>query len=219
MTPSQTAPIRVDILSDVVCPWCVIGFKELERAVLETGTMLEVYWRPFELNPHMPPEGQDLAEHIGLKYGSTKEQSLAARQRIAEHGGALGFTFNYREDARMVNTFQAHQLIHWAQPLGRGHPLKLALFEAYFTHGRDVSDVETLLDIAASVELDREEAARVLAEEREAAAVREEQDAWRDQGITAVPAMIFERKHLILGAKGVEGYRFILDKLQKDRMA
>ena len=217
MDAAKQAPIRVDILSDVVCPWCVIGYKELERAVLETGLMVEVFWRPFELNPHMPPEGQDLAEHVAQKYGTSREKSLEARERIAAHGAALGFTFNYEDGARMVNTFRAHQLIHWAQPQGRGHPLKLALFEAYFTQGRDVSRTDVLLDVAEAVGLDRAATEAVLAEESEAEAVRKEQDAWRDHGVTAVPAMIFERKHLVLGAKGVDGYRFILGKLLEAR--
>ena len=219
MNTAENKHIRVDIVSDVVCPWCVIGYKELERAVIAEGVTAEVFWHPFELNPHMPPEGQDQFEHIAQKYGATREQSLKAREKLTAHGAALGFTFNYSDASRMVNTFKAHQLLHWARASGRAHPLKMALFKAYFTEARDVSDVDTLLAIAEEAGLDKTEAARVLAEESEAQAVRAEQEAWRDRGIQGVPAMVFEEKHLIVGARGVEGYRHIIGELLKERAA
>ena len=104
-------PLRVDIVSDVVCPWCVIGYHQLAHAANATVVAIDVHWHPFELNPNMVQEGENLREHLAAKYGTTPEGSRKARARLTEMGAALGFTFNYADDMRMVNTFRAHQLI------------------------------------------------------------------------------------------------------------
>ena len=108
-------PIRVDIISDVVCPWCIVGFRQLEQASEATGIEIETYWHPFELNFDMPPEGENLRDHIMRKYGSTAEQSAQARQQLASIGEPLGIDFQFADDSKIVNTFAAHQLLHWAQ--------------------------------------------------------------------------------------------------------
>ena len=156
-------PLQIDIVSDVVCPWCIIGFKQLEQAMAATGLGAYVRWHPFELNPQMPPEGQNLREHLAEKYGTTPEQSRTARQRLTELGAGLGFAFNYSDEMRMVNTFAAHQLLDWASEHNLQHPLKLALFAAFFTDGKDVSDPSVLAEIAGSVGLDADAAREVLA--------------------------------------------------------
>jgi predicted DsbA family dithiol-disulfide isomerase len=146
---SMTAHIKIDFVSDVSCPWCVIGLRSLEQALERIGdnATAEIHFQPFELNPHMPPEGQDIAEHIAQKYGSTPEQLARNQDGIRTRGAALGFTFNMDKRSRIYNTFDAHRLLHWAGLEGRQHALKRALFAAYFTDGRNPSDHAVLIDV------------------------------------------------------------------------
>lgn len=206
-------PLRIDIVSDVVCPWCVIGYRQLAEALEQTQTEHEIHWHPFELNPNMPAEGQNLREHIIEKYGSTKAESDASRTRMTEAGHDVGFVFNFHDDTRMHNTFNLHQLLYWADQQGRMHDLKQALFVAHFTDGRDISDKDVLADIAAEVGLDRQEARTVLENQRFAAAVRAEEQHWQQQGIQSVPAIIFNERHLVSGAQGVQNFKSILAQL------
>ena len=212
-----TSPLRIDIISDVMCPWCVIGYRQLATALQSKGVAHEIHWHPFELNPNMPAEGQDLRAHLAEKYGTTPEQSEANRANMAALGAELGFQFNFAEGFRMHNTFNAHQLLHWADGHGRKHDLKQALFDAHFTNARDLSDDAVLVEIAAETGLDRDEAKAVLADQRFAADVREEQNFWTSQGINGVPAVVFDRKHLVTGAQGVDNYSNILEQLRKMR--
>ncbi len=216
---TDTPPIRVDIVSDVVCPWCVIGYRQLARAAQETGIALELHWHPFELNPQMAEEGEDLREHITAKYGTTAEQSREARERLSDLGKGLGFTFDYSDDMRMWNTFRAHQMIDWAEEQGRAHDLEMALFEAFFTHHADLSDNDALADVAASVGLDRSAALAVLESGKRAEQVRRKEQFWTSQGISGVPAMIFERQHLVTGAQGEATYASILKQLAEMQAA
>lgn len=211
------SPLRVDIVSDMVCPWCVIGYKQLERALMLSGLTAEVYWHPFELNPEMGEQGENLREHLAAKYGTTPEGSQEARARLTHLGEALDFTFEYRDDMRMMNTFRAHQLLHWGEREGFGQQLQMALFSAYFTERRDLHDSEVLADAAQGVGLDRREALAVLAEGRYAEAVRERQSYWVARGITGVPAMIFNQRYLATGAQGVDNYFHLLSRLAKEQ--
>lgn len=153
---SETIPaLRIDIVSDIVCPWCVVGYRQLAEALKQTHTAHEIHWHPFELNPDMPAEGQNLREHIMEKYGSSQQESDASRVRITEAGAEVGFEFNFTDDTRMHNTFKAHQLLHWAADYGLKHELKQALFTAHFTDNRNISDEEVLADIAEDVGLDQ----------------------------------------------------------------
>lgn len=212
-----TQPLRIDIVSDVVCPWCVIGYRQLARALEATGMAHEIHWHPFELNPDMAAEGQNMREHIMEKYGSTPEQSEESRIRMADLGAELGFEFRWSEDMRMHNTFDVHQLLHWAESQGRMHDLKQALFAAHFTHRRNLSDQTVLAEIVAEIGLDRTEALAVLNEQRFAAEVRAAETHWLRQGIRGVPAMIFDKRHLVTGAQGVENYTRILEQLAEMR--
>lgn len=220
-TPSkpQEPVVQVDIVSDVMCPWCIIGFKQLEQALASTGTGARIRWHPFELNPDMPAEGQNLTEHIAQKYGATPEQSAQNRAQMQTLGDTLGITFNFETDSRIVNSFAAHQLLDFALGQGLQHPLKLALFEAHFADGKDVSDTDTLLDIAASVGLDRAEAAQVLESGALTASVREKQQFWTSRGISGVPSMVFGGKYLVTGAQGVENYAQLLHKVTSEEAA
>lgn len=207
------SPIHVDIVSDVVCPWCIVGYRQLMQAAEKTGTQVEVHWHPFELNPQMPAEGQNLIEHMMEKYSLSRAESDANRERLADVGNDLGFTFAFSENSRMPNTFNTHQLIHWAGTLDRGNDMKQALFTAYFTDQRDLSDDAVLADIAAEIGLDRAQAVGVLDSQQFADATRKEQQFWTQQGISGVPAMVFERKYLVTGAQGAENYENILGQL------
>ena len=210
---SSQKPLRIDIVSDVVCPWYVIGYRQLAEALKQTNTEYTIHWHPFELNPHMPSEGQNLREHIIEKYGSTKEESDASRIRMTEAGREVGFKFNFNDDTRMHNTFNLHQLLHFADQQGYMHELKQALFAAHFTDNRDISDINVLADIAAEVGLERSEALAVLEGQFFAKEVRAEEQHWQQQGIQSVPAIVFNERHLVSGAQGVENYVSILEQL------
>lgn len=206
-------PLRIDIVSDVVCPWCVIGYRQLATALEQTNTEYEIHWHPFELNPNMPAAGQNLREHITEKYGSSVEESNASRARMAQAGQEVGFEFNFSDETRMHNTFDLHQLLHWAQEQGHMHELKQALFTAHFTDGRNISDKAVLAEIATEVGLNHDEALAVLNEQRFAKEVREAEQHWQRQGVQSVPAIIFNEQHLVSGAQGVENFTYILNQL------
>src|SRR4029453_12024931 len=167
----MTKPITIDFVSDVSCPWCIIGLKGVEQALERVGDLVEadIRFQPFELNPHMPAEGQGLVEHVAQKYGSTPEQYRERRDMIRERAAELGFTIALSaEDGRVYNTFDALRLLHWAGLKGRQPQLKLALFEAYFTHCLDPSDHQVLADCAEQAGLDREAATEGLLSGRHA---------------------------------------------------
>ncbi len=221
---TEAVPLRIDIVSDVVCPWCIIGYKQVEQALtmLDTPVEAEYWWHPFELNTNMPPEGQDVAEHIQQKYGSTPEQSKANRHRLGEIGASLGFEFGDQPDRRIYNTFKAHKLLHIAgheQGWRKQTQLKLALFEAYFQHSRDVSDEVVLLGVAQSVGLNDDACKAWLADEVLSKSVRAEQAYWLDQNITGVPAIIFDQKFMVPGAQSAETFAGVIGKVLAKREA
>jgi predicted DsbA family dithiol-disulfide isomerase len=161
----------------------------------------QIRFSPFELNPDMPPEGENAAEHVQKKYGSTPERSAAARQAIIEHGQAVGFTFNYGPESRIWNTFDAHRLLAWAFTVGKQLELKQALFKSNFTDQRPTSDQAALLDAARDAGLDPDAAREVLSSGAFADEVRAEEEHWRRSGVNAVPSVIFNSRWLIQGAQ------------------
>ncbi|WP_339765949.1 DsbA family oxidoreductase [uncultured Pseudosulfitobacter sp.] len=213
-SPDTAAPqgpvVDVDIVSDVMCPWCIVGYRQLEQALAATGIGARIRWHPFELNPEMPPEGQNTAEHIAEKYGASPEQSAQNRKQLQDLGKSLGFDFNFTPESRIVNSFQAHQLLDFALSQGLQHPLKLALFKAHFTDNRDVSDPDVLIDVAGSVGIDADTAREVLDSGALVESVREKQKFWTSRGISGVPSMVFGGKYLVTGAQGAENYAQIL---------
>ncbi len=216
-SPTDGPVVQVDIVSDVMCPWCIIGFRQLEQALAATGTGAYVRWHPFELNPAMPPEGQNLREHIAEKYGATAEQSAENRRQMAALGESLGIDFRFSDDSRIVNTFAAHQLLDWAQAGGMQHPLKMALFDAHFTEGRDVSAVDVLVDVAESIGLDAQAARDVLENGSHAEETRARQQFWTSRGISGVPTMVFDGKYLLTGAQGAQAYAQMLQKVVAEK--
>jgi predicted DsbA family dithiol-disulfide isomerase len=202
----MAVPLRIDFISDVACPWCVIGLRSLLKALDDTGDAVEaeLHFQPFELNPDMPPEGENTAEHVAKKYGSTRERSDAIRELIKEHGAALGFTFNYGSESRIWNTFDAHRLLHWAALEGKALALKQALFKLTFTDQRSTSDHAALTDAVREAGLDPERAGAILASDEFAAEVRQFEETWRRNGIHAVPSVIFNQRWLIQGGQPPE---------------
>jgi predicted DsbA family dithiol-disulfide isomerase len=210
---APTKILHIDFVSDVVCPWCVVGLGGLEAALARLkaeGIGAELTFRPFELNPQMAPEGENIVEHIGRKYGSTPEQSAANRAMITQRAAEAwpGFEMRMGEESRIWNTFDAHRLLHWAGTVGPQEngqspqrALKEALFRAHFTEGRRLTDPEVLADAAAAAGLDRAKAVEVLADDLYAAEVRAEEALWRARGITGVPAVVVEGKWLISGGQ------------------
>lgn len=204
----QPAILRIDFVSDVVCPWCAIGLAALEQALERTAgeVQAEIHFQPFELNPQMPAEGEDITEHLQKKYGLSESQLAENQERIRARGAELGFTFGMGARTRTYNTFDAHRLLHWAGMEGEGKQaaLKHALLRAYFTDGRNVSDHATLLDIARTVDLPAERTQEILASDEFTADVRAEEQRYQRNGISAVPAVIINQRHLISGGQPVE---------------
>ena len=199
----MTARIEIDFVSDVSCPWCVIGLRALEQAVagLSEEIDADIRFQPFELNPQMPPEGQNLDEHPLQKYGATPEQFAATREAIRERGEELVFEFRMDRRNRIYNTFDAHRLLHWAELEGRQLELKHALFRAYFTEGENPGAHEVLLRLAGDVGLDVQRAGQILQSDEYADDVREREQHFQSRGIHAVPAVIVNGKYLIQGGQ------------------
>ena len=191
--------VTVNMVSDVVCPWCIVGYQRLQEAIKTLDNIeVDIKFPPFELNPNMPEQGQNLREHIMEKYGISEQQSADNRARLVEVGKELGFSFNFSDDSRMQNTFKAHQLIHFAAENGLEEEMKLSLFKAYFTDGKDVNDQTVLVEIAEAIGLDRGEVEEVLQNGKYAQAVREEEAIWMQRGIQSVPTFV-------IGNQGIAG--------------
>jgi predicted DsbA family dithiol-disulfide isomerase len=215
----MTAKLKIDFVSDVSCPWCVIGLRALEQALERVGDAVtaEIHFQPFELNPHLPPVGQDITEHLVQKYGSTPEQLQRNREAIRARGADLGFTFEMGKRSRVYNTFDAHRLLHWAELEGRQHEMKRALFAAYFTEGRNPSDREVLIDVATQAGLDAVRAREVLESGRYADEVREREQFYGQQGIRAVPSVIVDNRYLIQGGQPVEVFEQALRQIASEK--
>jgi predicted DsbA family dithiol-disulfide isomerase len=211
--------LRIDFVSDVVCPWCVIGLKSLEAALRRTADIVapEIHFQPFELNPAMPPEGQNVREHILEKYGASPERSAASRSAIRDAAAEFGFAINSGPESRIWNSFDAHRLLHWAGGQGRQADLKLALFTAYLSDGANISDHDLLVATAAGIGLDAGEARDVLTGGAFAAEVRADAAFWRDQGVHAVPAIIFDRRFAIMGGQPVNAFERAIRKIVAKR--
>ncbi len=211
----MSKPLRIDFVSDVSCPWCIIGLKSLETALgrLDGEVSAELHFQPFELNPGMPEAGQDIVEHIAQKYGSSPAQVEANRENIRARGEQVGFTFRMEQRGRIYNTFDAHRLLHWAELEGRQAALKHALFEAYFTDGKNPSDHAVLIDLAQRVGLDVAQARAILSSDTYAAEVRQQERFYQERGIHSVPAIIINDRHLISGGQPPEVFEQALRQI------
>ncbi len=209
--------LRIDFVSDVVCPWCAVGLASLEQALrqLQGEVEAELHFQPFELDPNMPAGGMDVAENLKRKYGMSDAQLAENQARIRDRGAELGFTFDFNARSRTWNTFDAHRLLHWAaaEAPERQLPLKRALLVANFSEGRDISDHAVLAEVAAGVGLDAERVGAVLAGGEFADAVRDAEKFFQGLGISSVPAVIVERKHLISGGQPPEVFERALREI------
>jgi predicted DsbA family dithiol-disulfide isomerase len=204
----MASTLKIDFVSDVACPWCAVGLASLERALaqLDGEVRAQLHFQPFELNPQMGPEGEDIVEHLRGKYGSTAEQQAANWEALRQRAAAVGFEFRKEGRGRVWNTFDAHRLLHWAglQADDAQLRLKKALLGAYFTEGRNLSDHAVLLDAVERAGLDRADALDVLAGDRFAREVREQEAFYTQHGIHAVPSVIVNDRHLIQGGQPPE---------------
>lgn len=202
----MSTAVKIDFVSDVSCPWCVIGLRALEMALSRVSADItaDIHFQPFELNPEMAPEGQDIGEHITQKFGSNTDRLGKSREMIRARGAELGFDFNMAKRGRIYNTFDAHRLLHWADGTGRQQALKHALFTAYFTEGRNPSDHDVLVEVAAKAGLDADRARAILSSNEFADEVRAREQLYVNHGIHGVPAVILNDRYLIEGGQPVE---------------
>lgn len=207
--------MKIDFVSDVSCPWCAIGLHALEQALGRLGPEVQatLHFQPFELNPGMPPEGQNITEHLAQKYGAGAEQTARTQEAIRQRGQSVGFTFNMAQRSRIYNTFDAHRLLHWAGLQGRQAALKHALFKAYFTDGRNPSDRDVLVQLAGEAGLDPAQARDILAAGTYAQEVRAQERWYQSQGINSVPAVIVNDQHLIQGGQPAEVFEQALRQI------
>jgi len=207
--------IKIDIVSDVVCPWCVIGYGNLTKAISELGLegKVEIEWQPFELNPDMPSEGEELGEHSARKYGSTPESSAKFRTEMTAHGKTVDFDFHYFEGMKIINTRDAHILLEYAKKQGKQTALKMRLFSAFFTEKKDISKRDVLAKEIATVGLNVEEAMAYLQSSKAIQAVIEQESYWQKLGVSSVPTVVFNRKSALAGAQPVEAFKQILAEL------
>lgn len=216
--------LEIDIVSDVVCPWCALGYAHLQQALealAQDEIKANIHWRAFELNPHMGADGQEINEHLMEKYGSTAEQLSENKKRLVDLGKAAAVDFNFDERSRIYNTFDCHKLLHWATEIQQDSNenrdiqtlLKQALFTAYFKDGKDISDRAVLLEVVNELGLDVEKAKDVLDSAEVKEAVRKEQKQFQSMGISAVPAFIINNQYLISGGQPVDVFKQALTEI------
>ena len=209
--------LRIDFVSDVVCPWCAVGLASLEQALqrLQGEVEAEIHFQPFELDPNMPAGGKDVAANLKRKYGMSDAQLAENQERIRARGAELGFSFDFNARSRTWNTFDAHRLLHWAalEAPQRQLSLKRALLVANFSEGRDIGNHEVLAEVAAGVGMDAARAREVLASGAFANEVREAEEFFRRNGINSVPVVIIEKKHLVSGGQPPEVFERALREI------
>ena len=215
--------VRIDFVSDIACPWCAIGLASLQQALASTGTapQVDLHFQPFELNPGMAPEGEDVGEHLARKYGSTAEQQAQIRDTIRQRGAAVGFDFKPDGRGRVVNTFNAHRLLHWAglQSAQAQLALKQALMQAYQGRGERVDHDDVLLAAVRAAGLDEAAARDVLQGDAYAAEVRADEQRWQQAGIQSVPAIVINGRHLISGGQPPEVFEQALRRAVAGELA
>lgn len=213
---SLSNSVQVAIVSDVVCPWCFVGYKQLQQAAEALNIELSVSWHPFQLNPGMESNGQNLREHLMEKYGISEQDSVNARERLQKVGEELGIRFNFSDDSRIYNTMDAHRLLTFAAKHDKQNGLKQALFSAYFTEQKNISERQVLLDVTQELGLETDEVEQALNSDEMKQLVNNEIQSFQAQGITGVPAMIFKQKYLVTGAQGIDNYKNILSQLMAE---
>ncbi|WP_438969499.1 DsbA family oxidoreductase [Nonlabens sp.] len=211
--------LKIDMVSDVVCPWCTIGYKRLEKAITDLGIsdQIEIEWQPFELNPNMPAEGQNLQEHLAEKYGAGPEQHQQMQNQMKAVGEEVDFVFNYNDDMKMSNTFEAHILLEYAKEFNKQTDLKMILMKAFFTDNKDVSDREVLRQSLQEAGLNVEDAINRLGNKEAQKEIRDQQNYWKNMGVNSVPTIVFNRKSAVTGAQPVDIFKKVLEEAMNER--
>lgn len=218
----MAAPLRIDFVSDVSCPWCAVGLASLQQALARLPDLeVELHFQPFELNPQLGPEGEDAVGHLTRKYGISAEQARANGEVIRQRGAEYGFDFDMDRRERVYNTFDAHRLLHWAGLEGadRQLMLKQRLLRAYFSEGQDVSDHAVLASLAEAAGLDGERARAILASDAYADDVRLHEQFFTAHGIQAVPSVILDQRLLVQGGQPPEVFAQALRQAAATRAA
>lgn len=217
----MTHSLKIDFVSDISCPWCAIGLSALEQALgkLQGEVAAELHFQPFELNPKMPPGGQDIGEHLAQKYGATFDQQTQIRDTIRQRGADVGFSFNPAGRGRIYNTFDAHRLLHWAglEGTAKQPALKKALLVACHSQGQNMESHEVLLRAVEQAGLDVPRARAILASDEFAPEVREREAFYTSQGIHSVPAVIINDRHLISGGQPVAVFEQALRQIAAEQ--
>ena len=212
----MTQTIKLDIMSDPICPWCYIGKAHLDRALeSEPDHPFAIEWHPFQLNPDMPAEGMDRRAYLEGKFGG-KEGAVRAYGPVVEHAEKAGLKINFEAMQRTPNTLNAHRLIHWAGIEGRQTAAVSALFKAYFVDARDIGDAEVLADIADGIEMDASVVTRLLATDEDMDDIRKRDSHSREMGINSVPTFIVGGRHAVPGAQPPELWKKVLAELRNE---
>ncbi|SFR53496.1 Predicted dithiol-disulfide isomerase, DsbA family [Marinobacter daqiaonensis] len=195
--------LKIDIVSDIACPWCAIGYARLSRAMeeLEGEMDFDIEWHAFELNPDKSGQGQPIIEALSQKYGRSPEEMEAAQADMIRIATELGLNFGKMQERYTHNTFDGHRLVKWAGEQGRQTDMKMALFDAYFGHAENIADHDVLIRCVESTGLDGNDAREVLESGQYGEAVREDETRWQNAGVSAVPAFILNGKYMIPGAQ------------------
>ena len=205
--------IKLDILSDPICPWCFIGWTYLARAMeARPDHPFDIEWHPFQLNPDMPAGGMDRRAYLEAKFGG-QQGAVEAYMPVVENAARAGLEIDFEAIARTPNTLDAHRLLHWAGLEGRQTPTKLALFRAYFQQGRDIGDRSVLADLAADAGLDRAMIAQLLEGDADAEDIRARDAHARARGVTGVPTFIIAGQHVLRGAQPTDLWTRVIDEI------
>jgi len=205
--------IRLDIFSDPVCPWCLIGKANLDRAMESRPEHpFQVQWHPFQLNPEMPKEGVGHVDYLAAKFGS-REKAVQAMLQVAEHAKTAGAEIDMAKVTRLPNTLDAHRVIHWAGIEGRQTAMVARLFKAHWREGKDIGEAATLARLAGEVGMDAAAVARLLATDADADDIRARDMDARQKGVNAVPTFLIAQHYVVSGAQPVEMWQRVIDEL------
>ena len=215
----MSAPVKLDVLSDPICPWCYIGKTHLDKALEAEGDHpFVIEWHPFQLNPDMPEDGMDRREYLERKFGG-KENAVKVYGQIADHAEQAGIEIDFAAIKRTPNTVNAHRLIHWAGIEGKQNDVVDALFSAYFKEGRDIGDIETLADIADGIGMDASVVTRLLKSDEDLSAIKDRDTHSREMGVNSVPTFIVGSRHAVPGAQPPELWQKVIKELKEQSAA
>ena len=214
-----TEKLQIDIVSDVVCPWCAIGYKRLSQAIdeLDVKDKVVIVWHPFQLNPNMPQEGINANEYLMKKMRLTPQGLKDNRERVSKTAKESGFEFDYFEDMRKPNTLYSHVLLDYAKEFNKQTELKVRLQKAYFSERKNIGNRDVLYSELEKVGLNADEGMKKLDDITAIKRVQTEERAWRQLGISSIPTMVFDKRSAYRGANSVEQYKKILTALLNDQ--